>query len=82
MTEAIGFIAGICTTFCALPQILKLIKTRHAKDLSTVMYVMMCIGVILWIIYGYLLGALALIVANFCALILYSTILVMKLMWS
>jgi MtN3 and saliva related transmembrane protein len=43
------------------------------------MYLMLCSGVALWLVYGLMIQAPPVIVANLVTLILASTILVMKL---
>ena len=60
----IGLIAGICTTVSFIPQIVKILKTRHAGDISLYMYLVLTTGILLWLIYGILLGKTPIIVAN------------------
>lgn len=45
------------------------------------MYLLNCIGFILWITYAVLIGSLALILANIVTLILQATVLVLKIRW-
>ena len=70
MTEIIGFIAAIFTTLAYVPQFIKVWRSRSAKDVSKRMYLMMCTGVFLWLVYGILLRSLPIILANGAALIL------------
>ena len=51
----IGILAGCCTTGSAVPQMLKIIKTKKTRDISLMMYCVVTIGVILWITYGLLI---------------------------
>lgn len=76
--EIIGLLAGICTTLAFVPQVYKVWKFRSTKDISLGMYVIFCVGLILWIIYGTLLHSLSLIGANVVTLLLASAILYMK----
>jgi MtN3 and saliva related transmembrane protein len=78
-TEAIGMAAGILTTIAFLPQARHVLITRSTKDISLGMYILFTTGVILWLIYGVLIGSLALILANTVTGILAVLILVLKL---
>ncbi|HEY9167513.1 MAG TPA: SemiSWEET transporter [Candidatus Kryptonia bacterium] len=79
MTETIGFLAAILTTTAFIPQFLKVWKTRSTKDISLRMYLMLCAGVFLWLIYGVLLNSLPIILANGVTLVLTLAILGLKL---
>jgi len=59
--EAIGLVGACLTTFSFLPQALRIWRSRSARDVSLVMYVMMTSGTVMWLIYGFLLGSPALI---------------------
>jgi MtN3 and saliva related transmembrane protein len=60
----IGYTAGAFTTVAFLPQVVRSFRTRSTGDLSFPMLVMMFAGVSIWSIYGYLVGALPIIVPN------------------
>ena len=79
--EYIGFMAGFCTTIAFLPQIIKILRTKSTKDISVLMYLIFCTGLILWIIYGYLSVSYSLIAANVITLILALFTVLMKLKW-
>ena len=79
--ELIGILAGICTTISFIPQILQIWRTRSASSISFPMYVIFSIGVSLWVIYGILIHATAIILANSVTLMLSISILVMKAIW-
>ena len=57
----IGLIAAACTTFAYVPQAVKTIKTKNTKSLSLIMYVIMTVGIVLWLSYGILLRDLPII---------------------
>jgi MtN3 and saliva related transmembrane protein len=80
-SELIGIVAGCCTTFAFLPQVIKVIKSRSAKDISLPMYVIFNTGLVLWATYGVIIQSPSLIIANGLTLILACSILVMKLIW-
>lgn len=75
----IGFSAAGLTTFAGLPQIIKIIKNKHTKDISLEMYIMLCTGTLLWLIYGLLKKDIVLISANTVSLTIVGTILGFKL---
>lgn len=79
MTELIGFIAAFCTTAAFVPQAWLTWKTRSAHGVSLGMYSVFVLGVLLWLIYGLLLGAWPIIIANLVTLALAAFILAMKL---
>lgn len=77
----IGLIAGILTTLAFLPQALKVWRTRQTRDLSLAMMLIFNSGVVLWLLYGVLIGAWPVIIANVATLALSGWILAMKLAW-
>jgi MtN3 and saliva related transmembrane protein len=60
----IGIIAALLTTFGFVPQILKMLKTKSAKDVSITTLFQFSLGVILWTLYGLHLGDFIIITAN------------------
>ena len=79
MTETIGFAAAIFTTLAYLPQVIKVWKSRSAKDISMRMYAMMSTGVFLWLVYGIRLRSWPIILANGVTLALTLAILGLKI---
>jgi MtN3 and saliva related transmembrane protein len=77
--EWIGGIAATLTTCSFIPQVWRVWKTRHTKDISLLMYTLFTVGVALWLIYGILLGVWPIIIANSITLLLAGTVLVLKL---
>ncbi|MBT4540245.1 SemiSWEET transporter [Candidatus Woesearchaeota archaeon] len=75
----LGFAAGICTTGAFVPQVVKVLKTKSTEDLSLIMYVVMTLGILLWLIYGLLIKSSPVIIANVITLVLSMVVLVMKL---
>lgn len=49
---AVGYVAGCCTTFSGVPQIVRVMKTQSTGDLSYVSLGMTGVGVVLWTAYG------------------------------
>ena len=79
MNDLIGYIAASLTTLSFLPQALHTFRTRDVSGISLGMYSLFTAGVALWLVYGVLLWAWPLMVANAVTLALALAILVMKL---
>jgi MtN3 and saliva related transmembrane protein len=61
--EILGAIAGFCTTFAFVPQLIK-IQKQGGRDLSYGMLIFYLTGVLLWLVYGIFLHAPSVILAN------------------
>ena len=79
LTEAIGVVAAVLTTASFLPQVWHSFKTRDVSGISLGMYSVFTVGIALWLVYGLLIGAWPLILANGITLAFALAILVMKL---
>ena len=79
MTETVGFIAAVLTTTAFVPQFIKVWKTRSTQSISLRMYLMLCTGVLLWLVYGFEIRSLPVILANGVTLVLTLAILVLKI---
>ena len=78
-TTVIGFVAAMLTTVAFLPQVVKVWKTKSAKDVSLGMYFILTIGVALWLVYGIFIVSWPMIISNAITLVLASAVLGMKL---
>jgi len=79
LEDIIGIIAATCTTGSFIPQVIKIFKTRNTRDLSLSMYVLFTVGVSMWLIYGFMINSIPVILANSVTLCLTSLVLFMKL---
>ncbi|MDA9493601.1 SemiSWEET transporter [Bradyrhizobium sp. CCBAU 11361] len=79
LIKLIGFAAASCTTVAYAPQFIKVWKTRAARDISLGMFLVMVLGLALWLVYGLLSGDGPLIASNAVTMLLAGGILVMKL---
>lgn len=77
----VGYCAAALTTAAFIPQVWLTWRTRDVSGISLVMYGAFTLGIALWLVYGFLLGAWPLVVANALTLVLASAILAMKLLW-
>jgi MtN3 and saliva related transmembrane protein len=74
----LGFAAGTLTTFSFVPQVHKAWRTKRCNDLSLGMLLAFGLGVLLWLIYGVMLAASPIIIANAVTLALILTLLWLK----
>ena len=81
MVEYVGFLAAILGTICWLPQTLKTWRTKETKDLSLGANLLILATVTLWLIYGILLGAWPLIIANIISILFVGAIVTAKLIY-
>ena len=80
--EIFGYIAAILTTAAFLPQLIKTLKTKKADDVSLVTLIMFIVGVLCWIIYGYKISSIPILLANLITLLLNLLILISKIYFS
>ncbi len=78
-SELIGGIAATLTTCSFIPQVWRVLQTRHTQDISLTMYALFTTGVALWLAYGILLGAWPIIIANGITLLLAGVVLILKI---
>ncbi|HQW92863.1 MAG: SemiSWEET transporter [Chitinophagaceae bacterium] len=77
--QILGMLAGTITSITFLPQVIKVWKSRSAKDLSLVMLVLLMAGVSLWLVYGLVIMDGAIIYTNSMVLIMTLILLFFKL---
>jgi MtN3 and saliva related transmembrane protein len=77
--KLLGFAAATCTTVAYAPQFIKVWRTRSARDISLGMFLVMVLGLALWLAYGVLSGDAPLVAANAITIVLAGGILFMKL---
>jgi len=79
IVNILGITAGALTTFAYLPQVIQIWKTKHTKDLSLPMYIVVTVGTALWLAYGIILSEAPIYLANFVSLALTLSILTLKI---
>lgn len=77
----IGFVAGTLTSIAAIPQVFKTLRTRHVRDISIWQPLLLSFGVGLWMMYGFLINDLPLILANITPLICNAVLTGMKIFY-
>ncbi len=77
--ENIGFIAAFLTTVSFVPQAIMVIKTKDTKGISLGMYSLFVAGVFLWVVYGYFIQDMAILIANIITFGFASIVLAYKI---
>ncbi|HMW65808.1 MAG TPA: SemiSWEET transporter [Chitinophagaceae bacterium] len=62
--EILGYAAGAITCLTFLPQVIKTYKSKSAKDVSLMMFVIAAVNEAMWIVYGALLNNWVIILTN------------------
>ncbi len=81
LIDWVGSVAAFLTTASFIPQAWQTFHTRDVSGISLGMYSLFTVGVALWLIYGILLMAWPIIIANSITTSLALMILVMKLQY-
>ena len=76
---ALGTLAGLCTSFSFLPQVLKAWREGDTEAISKRMYVASLIAYSLWIVHGLMIGSMPVILFNILNVVFAGAILVLKL---
>ena len=75
----LGVFAGLLTSCSFIPQAYKVIKTNRTQDISLPMYSLCTVGVFIWIIYGFLINDLAILLTNIVTFVPTLVILILTL---
>ena len=81
MIDLVGSLAAFLTTIAFVPQVLKIWRSKSARDISLPMYLSFTAGVALWLVYGVLIASTPMVVANIVTLCLALAVIVMKRRW-
>jgi MtN3 and saliva related transmembrane protein len=75
----LGLVAGTLTSIASVPQLVKTLRTRHARDISVWQPLLLAFGVALWLVYGILIHDTPLVLANIVPLICNIMLTILKL---
>ena len=78
-SELVGYLAATLTTCSFVPQAWLTFRTRDVRGISLGMYSAFTLGVALWLLYGVLMTAWPIVIANAITLALASVVLGFKL---
>ena len=79
ISDWVGYAAATLTTASFVPQALHTFRTKDVRGISLAMYSAFVVGILLWLVYGLLLSAWPIVIANAVTLTLAAAILTMKL---
>ena len=79
LADWFGYSATALGTIVFLPQVIQIWRTKKAKDVSLLSFSGMFIGSILWLVYGFLISALPIIIVNSVIGVLIAIIIILKL---
>lgn len=68
-SEVVGFVAGLGTTFAALPDLIGMLRRRSSKGMNPRMAAIMGVFQILWVYYGLLILSRPVILWNIIAVV-------------
>lgn len=77
--EIVGFVAGLFVASSLLPQVLKSWKTKSTKDISISWNVINLIGQLVWLLYGFLISSISLIVMTTLTFLMVLSLLILKI---
>jgi MtN3 and saliva related transmembrane protein len=79
LTDVIGYCAATLTTLSFLPQVIQALRTKDLRSISLSMYIAFCAGITLWLVYGLMLHAWPIVIANIFTLALSGMVLTLKI---
>ena len=69
-SEIFGFLAGLGTTFAAVPDLVGMLRRRSSAGMNPRMAAIMCVFQVLWVYYGLLIGSRPVIAWNVIAVVM------------
>jgi MtN3 and saliva related transmembrane protein len=77
--DTIGYAAATMTTVSFVPQLVRVIRLRSARDISLGMFLIFSLGTFAWLLYGLLVHSAPVWIANAVTFLLSMSILILKL---
>jgi len=78
LANVVGTAAALCSITSFIPQIAKILKERDASSIALRTYALTVTCFVLWVIYGVMIGAWPITIANSFALVACSIVLFLK----
>ncbi len=78
IVDIVGYMGTVTGTSFMVPQLYRTFKTKSVEDLSWAMICLLLVNSILWIIYGWLVPAGPILVANGVVLIISILLLILN----
>lgn len=60
----LGLVAGAVTSMAVVPQVARAYRTKRVRDISVWQPLILVVGMLLWLAYGFMIGDIPLIAAN------------------
>jgi MtN3 and saliva related transmembrane protein len=79
LVTLIGLVAALCTTISYIPQLKKIWVTGETEDISLRMFLILALGIALWVIYGVMQRDGIIVLANSVSLTFLAAILFFKI---
>mgnify|MGYP006281313499 FL=1 len=77
--DGLGFLAGFLTSFSASPQLYYSYRTKDVKSFDLKFLVMLASGLLMWGLYGAIIGSVPIVLFNFVGVALWLPIIGMKI---
>ena len=74
-----GFVAGCIGLYSFVPQVVKCCRTGDAAAISLRMFAVRAFGLLLWTMYGFVVGSLPVLIFSALSLVLSALILTLKI---
>jgi len=78
-TIAIGLIASLLVTVAYIPEAIRTVRTRHTRDISLSWVAILDAGQILYLVYGFLIASLPIMLSSGFGVLLTSILVSYKL---
>lgn len=75
--QIVGIAAGVFTSVSLLPQLVKMIKTKKAEDISLFYLIILLTGLSLWVAYGFMRDDKPIIFTNIFSLLVNLTLIIL-----
>lgn len=75
--QIVGIAAGVFTSVSLLPQLVKMIKTKKAEDISLFYLIILLTGLSLWVVYGFMRDDKPIIFTNIFSLLINLTLIIL-----
>ena len=79
LVESLGLIAGALVTCSMIPQLIRILKLKSAREISLLFTMLLLLGMVLWLAYGIYLSLNPVIIWNTISIALVSLLLYAKL---
>jgi len=80
--DILGYAAGAVTAFTFLPQVVRTWKEKSAKDISLYMFLIAFVNEIMWLVYGFMIDNMVVILTNAVMLVMSGIMIGLKLKYN